>query len=208
MLHAVVFKGFATTLSLIAAIGAQNTFLLRQGLMKQHVLLVVLTCLICDIAMMALGVFAVDSIVTNPTLENILTLGGAIFLFTYGAYSFKSAYNGNSRISIEQQNTAPKTAIQILAMALAVTLLNPHAYLDVIVVLGGICVPLDLNEKQMFFIGATIGSIIWFFSIGYGARFLIPVFKSKHAWRVFDTLTGLIMWSIATSLIYAVSKSL
>lgn len=201
MIKGILFKGFATTISLISAIGAQNTFLLRQGLLKQHVFLVCTVCFICDVFLISLGIFGVDYVVTSPFLENCITFGGALFLFVYGGFAFRSAWVGNSKLQLDPNNLPARTMGQITLVTLAVTLLNPHAFLDTVVILGGICVPMTLDEKWIFLMGALIGSFIWFYSVGFGARLLIPWFRSSKTWRFFDTFTGCVMWGIAVTLL-------
>lgn len=199
MLLGIILKGFATTMGLIAAIGAQNTFIIRQGLMRQHVAMVVATCFICDIILVAIGVYAVDYVITAPMLEKCLTVAGIVFLFTYATLSLRSAIKGGKDLAVKAAEHAAWWPI--LLATVAVTFLNPHAWLDTVVILGGICVAMDFAQKSQFLIGALIGSGLWFISLGFGARLLTPCFRSPRAWQILDSLTAVMMYTLGMSLL-------
>lgn len=193
------FAGFALGFSLILAIGAQNAFVLRQGIRRAHVLLVCLTCAVSDAALITIGVggfgFLSDM---APWLASVMLYGGAAFLFAYGAMAFWSALNGTGALKAEGQDVGSWKAV--LATCLALTWLNPHVYLDTVVLLGSIAAQYD-GQRLEFGAGAVTSSFTFFFSLGYGARVLAPLFAKPQAWRILDFVVGLIMWAIALKLL-------
>ncbi|MFW9298657.1 LysE/ArgO family amino acid transporter [Glaesserella parasuis] len=197
--------GFVVCFGLIVSIGAQNAFLLKQGILKQHVFGVALLCFLCDVALMSIGVLGLGSLISqSPTASLLLALFGAIFLFTYGSRSFITAYQGSSQL-LAQQGQAKSSLKKVIAITLAITLLNPHVYIDTVVIVGGIGGTLSFTEKIHFLLGALICSFLWFFGVGYGAGLLSPYFEKRRTWQILDFVTGLIMYGIAFSLIvYAV----
>ncbi len=200
----VVTKGALISGSMIIAIGSQNAFILKQGLLKNNIFYVCLLCFLCDFILMSIGVIGLGSWIRKSIiLTNLLALGGAIFLLYYGSTAFLSSYRGNS--SLEASDTLskdkPKSLTVVLAATLAVTLLNPHVYLDTVVIIGGIAGTLSNEEKIYFLSGALLASFTWLFSLGYGARLLAPLFKIKSMWRIFDFIIGCIMFFISISLI-------
>ena len=206
-----ILHGLLVSGSLIVAIGAQNAFVLKQGLLKQHILWVVLTCLLCDFVLICVGVMGLGSLIgQNPTAALVLALVGALFLLVYGARAFRSAYRGGSGLSLDsqsdkQQSGKQKSAVKTVLLTLGLTLLNPHVYLDTVVIIGGIAATLTLEQKYLFLIGSITASALWFFGLGYGARLLIPLFKRPATWRVLDFVIGCVMWVIAAGLIqYAI----
>ncbi|OOH91213.1 amino acid transporter [Pasteurellaceae bacterium 15-036681] len=193
--------GFIVCFGLIVSIGAQNAFLLKQGILKQHVFWIAFICFFCDVILMGVGVLGLGSLISQSPIASIsLAIIGAIFLFTYGSRSFISAYKGDSLLQMEQanQNNSLKKAITI---TLAITLLNPHVYIDTVVIVGGIGGTLNLEQKFLFLAGALICSFLWFFGVGYGAGLLTPYFKKRRTWQILDSITGLIMYGIAFSLV-------
>lgn len=203
MLLASFIKGVLVSAGLIIAIGAQNAFVLRQGLLKQHVLPVVLICFFSDMLLMTLGIMGLGSwIVSVPVLALGLAGAGALFLYAYGMRSFYSAYKGINPITVSSESdTNVDNRKKIILACLAVTLLNPHVYLDTVVIVGGIAGTLVLVEKTGFMLGAWLASFVWFFTLGYGARVLAPWFKHTATWRVLDVLIAFVMWWIASSLV-------
>lgn len=196
--------GFVVCFGLIVSIGAQNAFLLKQGLLKQHVFWIATICFVCDVLLMGVGVLGLGTLISqSPLISLILALIGALFLFTYGSRSFISAYRGTTQLLAEQNNlnTGLKKAVLI---TLAITLLNPHVYIDTIVIVGGIGGTLNLEQKIGFLSGALLCSFLWFFGLGYGAGMLSNYFKKRRTWQILDSITGVIMYAIAFSLlIYA-----
>ena len=190
--------GLGLGLSLIAAIGAQNAFVLRQGLLRQHVLAVVLTCAISDAVLIAAGVGGLDALLARwPWIEPVLRWGGVAFLFVYGLRAFRSAWVGGG--AMQAASGAGQSLGAVLATCLAFTWLNPHVYLDTVVLIGSISSGWA-GLKWVFGAGAISASFLFFFSLGYGARLLAPVFAKPVAWRVLDALVGCIMWLIALRL--------
>lgn len=191
--------GFLTAFTLILAIGAQNAFVLRQGLRRAHVFVICLICALSDALLITAGVAGFDRIVKlYPSLPVIMTWAGAIFLFVYGAMRFQAAWRGDESMDIAGQDQPLWPAI---LTCLAITWLNPHVYLDTLGLIGAISVGFAGSAKLAFAIGAIIASFAFFFSLGYGARFLIPVMQSRRAWQVLDFGIGVLMWLLAASLI-------
>ncbi|QFS82389.1 Arginine exporter protein ArgO [Roseivivax sp. THAF40] len=192
-----ILAGFTLGFSLILAIGAQNAFVLRQGLMRLHVLPVVLTCAVSDAVLIAGGVAGFGALVERlPWLENAMRLFGAAFLFWYGSRALIAAWRGGT--ALEAGQAAPSLQGSIVT-CLALTWLNPHVYLDTVVLLGGISA--QYPSALRFALGAMTASFVFFFSLGYGARALAPLFARPRAWQVLDALVGLTMYAIAVSLL-------
>lgn len=191
--------GLSLGFSLILAIGSQNAFVLKQGLKREHVFVICLLCAVSDALLIALGVSGFSAIIAKaPEVESFARYGGAIFLATYGARSFWAAVSANeSLIPAENGNTSLAVAI---TTCLAFTWLNPHVYLDTVVLLGAVSAQFP-GQALYFTIGATLASFVFFFALGYGARLLTPIFKRPLSWKVLDFMIGVIMWSIAISLV-------
>lgn len=198
-------QGFAVCFGLIVSIGAQNAFLLKQGILKQHVLPVALLCFSGDVLLMTVGVLGLGAIITQlPVLSFVIALLGIVFLVSYGSRSFISVFKNNEVLkSGEHNRLSLKKALMI---AFAITFLNPHVYIDTVVILGAVGGKLDFSAKIQFLSGALSCSLIWFLGLGYGAGFLAPYFAKRRTWQILDFITGLIMYGIAFSLIiYAIS---
>jgi L-lysine exporter family protein LysE/ArgO len=191
--------GFLLGLGLIIAIGAQNAFVLRQGLRNEHLFAICLTCAFSDAVLIAIGVFGFE-ILANlaPLVEPVLRYGGAAFLAAYGLRSFLSAMRADAALQPSDQAVGPLAAT--LATCLAITWLNPHVYLDTVVLLGSVSTQYR-GDETWFAAGAITGSFLFFFSLGYGARLLRPVFARPMAWRILDLAVGTVMWTIAISLV-------
>jgi L-lysine exporter family protein LysE/ArgO len=191
--------GFLLGLSLIVAIGAQNAFILRQGLRRQHVLPLVLTCALSDAVLIALGVGGFATVLAHIIwLDPLMRYAGAAFLLVYAIRSLRSAFAGGGAIETEGQM---KPSLQAaLLTCLALTWLNPHVYLDTVVLLGSISTRYA-GWELAFALGAITASFVFFFSLGYGARLLAPLFSKPLAWRVLDVVIALVMASVATSLL-------
>ncbi|MFY3158680.1 LysE/ArgO family amino acid transporter [Achromobacter xylosoxidans] len=192
--------GFFLSLSLILAIGAQNAFVLRQGLCQEHVFAVCLVCAVSDAILIAAGVagFGLASHAL-PWLEPVLRYGGALFLLAYAARSLRSALRNHGSLTPSGRQAAGLGAT--LATCLAFTWLNPHVYLDTVVLLGSISSQYE-GHKAAFALGAMAASFTFFFTLGFGARLLRPVFASQTAWRVLDVLVGIAMLAIALKLVW------
>lgn len=192
--------GFATGFSLILAIGAQNAFVLKQGLLRSYVLPIVLLCAVSDALMITLGVAGFAVITERAAwLIPVLTYGGAAFLIWYGWISFRSAMTERS---LEAASRGASSLRNALLSCLAFTWLNPHFYLDTVALIGAISAPYQGDDKWAFGIGAVASSGVFFFMLGYGARLLTPLFARPAAWRVLDVLIGAVMWAIAAKLLF------
>ncbi len=193
-------KGFIVSLSLIVAIGAQNAYILKLGLLKQHVLKATLFCITIDSILIAAGVFGVGYFIEgNQTLINGIAIFGMVFLIGYALLSFKAALKNESlKIDDEIKTNPIKQVLTLLAMF---TFLNPHVYLDTILLIGGIGANVENTYQIYFVIGASSASAFWFLSLGYGARLLIPLFKKPITWKILDISIGILMLVIAYSLI-------
>ena len=193
--------GFALGLSLILAIGAQNAFVLRQGLRGAHVFTVSLTCALSDAVLIAVGVagFAIVSEAV-PGIAPVMRWGGAAFLVVYGALSFRAAFGASA--ALEPAAAGTGSMARALGTCLALTWLNPHVYLDTVVLLGSVSTQYE-GQQIAFAGGAMAASFVFFFSLGYGARLLRPVFARPMAWRVLEVIVGVTMWVIAAKLIFA-----
>ncbi|OCG24246.1 amino acid transporter [Gilliamella sp. wkB108] len=200
-----IVRGAMISGSLIIAIGAQNLFVLKQGLLKNHIFFVSAICFACDFILMTIGILGIGTFISsNPLITNILALLGAVFLLWYGFCAFKSAIKGTSSMQVESHDPQNNRLMKVVLSTLAVTLLNPHVYLDTVVIVGGIAGTLNSEQKLAFLIGAICISFIWFFGIGYGARLLTPLFKRKKMWVILDCLVGIVMFYIAYRLVWYV----
>ena len=204
----IILKGAIISGSLIVAIGGQNVFILRQGLMRNHIFWVVMTCFLCDFMLMTIGVVGLGSIIsTNKYATIILALFGALFLFWYGLRAFMSSWKSTSFLEAQSQIENKLSIKKVIFATLAISLLNPHVYLDTVVVVGGVAGTLSISDKMYFLMGALLASFICFFSLGYGAKFLSPLFKSVKTWQILDFMIGCTMWIISYGLLnYSLNK--
>ncbi|WP_208353890.1 LysE/ArgO family amino acid transporter [Pseudaestuariivita rosea] len=190
--------GFGLGLSLIVAIGAQNAFVLRHGLRRSHVFAICLTCALSDAILIAAGVAGFGVLAeTLPWIVTVARYGGAAFLLAYGAISLRAAWRGGQTLTATEQSATSLGAA--LATCLALTWLNPHVYLDTVILLGSLSS--QYPDATVFAAGAMIASFVWFFGLGYGSALLAPIFARATAWRILDVLIGLIMWGIAAKLL-------
>ena len=204
----VALKGAFVSGSLIVAIGSQNAFLLKSGLKNNYVMLVATICFMGDILLISTGVLGVGVLLQQaPILTEILTLIGIAFLCWYGWLSAKSAWRGQSHLDIDRSEVS-RNWVKVAMMTLAMTFLNPHVYLDTIVVLGGITSSLNFEEKRWFLVGALSASAIWFYGVAYIAKKLIPLFANPKTWQVLDSVIAVIMFSIAAGLGKALVSSI
>ncbi|MBO6675680.1 MAG: amino acid transporter [Rhizobiales bacterium] len=195
-----LIAGFSLGSSLIIAIGAQNAFVLRQGLRHEHVLPIVLICSISDAILIAAGVGGFAAMTARaPWLAPAFTYGGAAFLLWYGGRSFWAAFKGGE--ALQPSTDRPVSLRSAVLTCLALTWLNPHVYLDTLVVVGSVSA--QYIDKVAFAIGVTASSFVFFFALGYGARLLAPVFANPRSWQVLDGLVGTVMWAIALKLLLA-----
>lgn len=190
--------GLQTGLALIMAIGAQNAFVLRQGIRREHVFVVCFICALSDAVLIALGVGGLGAISgVAPWILPLMRWGGVAFLLAYGARAFWAAFKGGA--ALEAEGAAETKLSKIVLTVVALTWLNPHVYLDTVVLLGSIAAQFGAARWE-FALGGMTGSFLFFFTLGYGARLLAPVFAKPVSWRVLDVLVGLVMWSIAFKL--------
>jgi L-lysine exporter family protein LysE/ArgO len=192
--------GLGLGLSLIVAIGAQNAFVLRQGLRREHVLVVVAICALSDLALIAIGVGGGGLLFTAvPWLVEVVRWVGAAFLLLYGLFAARRALR-RSRLETADAS-APKTtsAMAVAATCLALTWLNPHVYLDTVLLLGTVA-NTHGDARWAFAAGAGLGSILWFSALGFGARLLAPLFARPIAWRVLDAVIAVVMIVLAIGL--------
>ncbi|MGL4242081.1 MAG: LysE/ArgO family amino acid transporter [Beijerinckiaceae bacterium] len=193
-----ILAGFLLGGSLIIAIGAQNAFVLRQGLLKQHVFPVALFCAVSDATLILLGVAGFgEAIKAAPALLKAVQWGGGAFLVWYGFSAFRRAMQANAMEAAEGGGLSLKAAI---AQCAAFTWLNPHVYLDTVILVGGLSTTFGENRWWYAF-GAATASFVWFFALAYGARLLIPVFSKPMAWRVLDIGIGCVMWLLAFKIV-------
>jgi len=193
-----LFAGFLLGLSLILPIGAQNAFVLRIGLRGEHVFAVCLTCALSDAVLILAGVSGFAQLSARvPWAETFLLYGGAAFLLVYGARSFMAAFG---TAALRPSEAAPESLGRVVLTCLAFTWLNPHVYLDTVVLIGSISTQFD-QGKGFFAAGAMLASFTFFFSLGFGARLLKPFFARPITWRILDIAIGLIMWATAARLL-------
>lgn len=193
-------SGFLLGASLIIAIGAQNAFILRQGLLRRHVFVLCLICALSDAALIALGVGGLGTLIAQaPVMIEAVTIAGALFLAVYAAIAFGRAVHPSAMKAAETKGDGLGAAV---AACLAFTFLNPHVYLDTVVLLGGLSSAYQGSARIAYGAGAALASFVWFFGLGYGARLLEPVFAKPAAWRVLDVIIGVVMASLAISLVH------
>ena len=190
--------GFLLSLSLILAIGAQNAFVLRQGLRRTHVFWVCFVCGLSDAILIAVGVAGFGALAEAlPWFEPVMRYGGAAFLIWYGWQNARAAWRGGAALDAAGAETQSLRKALLTLMALAWQ--NPHVYLDTVVLIGS--VSSQYEDRLMFGIGAALSSFVFFFVLGYGARLLAPMFANPRAWQVLDGIVAVTMWAIALKLL-------
>lgn len=192
------YAGFALALSLIVIIGAQNAFVLRHALTRQHIFIVCLICAFADTLLITAGVFGFDHAITQyPWLAPTARYAGAAFLIAYAAHSFYLAYHNTNTLTPTNTNTASLT--KTITTCLAITFLNPHVYLDTVVLLGSVST--QYPNQHLFAAGGATASFTFFFTLGYAATLLNPLFANPTAWRILDAIIGTLMLTIAATLL-------
>ena len=190
--------GFVASLSLIVAIGAQNAFVLRQGIRDEHVLPVVIVCAASDLALIIAGVAGVGALVTShPQAMTVARYGGAAFLIGYGLLAARRAIRPQV---MTPSDAGPARLSAVLTTCLALTFLNPHVYLDTVVLLGTLANQQG-EARWLFAAGAATASAVWFFGLGFGARRLAGLFANPGTWRVLDGIIAVIMLALGFSLL-------
>jgi L-lysine exporter family protein LysE/ArgO len=193
------FSGMSIGASLIIAIGAQNAFVIRHGLKRTSPVLIALICAACDAILILFGVAGLGTLIATSSLwTELMAWCGAIFLAWYGFKSFQSLW---SEHALQVDNEVKQSRRNILLATLAITLLNPHVYLDTIVLLGAVGAQFEQSMRLYFTLGAITSSFIWFFTISLGAAWASPYLSRPITWKVIDLLTGVVMWSVGLSLI-------
>jgi L-lysine exporter family protein LysE/ArgO len=196
---AALIAGFLTSISLIAAIGAQNAFVLRQGLRREHVLPVVLACALSDAILITAGVAGFGRLTAlAPWITSAMLYGGAAFLLIYGALRFRAALKGGEALMPAAGRGA--SLGKTLATCLVLTWANPHVYLDTVILLGAISAQYT-PWHWAFGVAAALASLTFFSALGFGARLLAPFFAQPKAWVVLEIVVGLTMWTIAVALV-------
>ncbi len=198
-MNADFWAGLATGLALIVAIGSQNAFVLRCGIRREHVLPIVLFCAASDALLIAMGVGGAGALLRgNALLMDLTRYGGALFLGSYGLLAAQRAWHGEQ---LQLQGQGATSLGAALAACFAFTFLNPHVYLDAVVLLGSLANQRG-EGRWVFGFGAMCGSVLWFSALGFGARLLAPWFEKPLAWRILDSLISLVMLALATSLLF------
>ncbi|TVO78679.1 LysE/ArgO family amino acid transporter [Sedimenticola selenatireducens] len=193
-------QGLGIGAGLIIAIGAQNAFVLTQSIKGQHAGLIALVCMFCDGLLIMLGTLGMGSLVaSNPQWIVLATWGGALFLFIYGLQSFYSLFRRSAML--EAGPGALMTARRAILITLGLTLLNPHVYLDTVVLLGSISGLYAGAERLEFAVGAVTASVLWFSLLALLGKPLRKLFSTVRAWKVLDLLIGLTMWGVGGSLL-------
>jgi L-lysine exporter family protein LysE/ArgO len=193
------FAGFAASAGLIIAIGSQNAFVLRQGLLQRNVGLVVATCALGDIMLIVCGVLGVGALIREwPALLQVLRFGGSAFLAVYGVMAARRAWIGSGGLAPGESGTSSR---RILLACVAFTFLNPHVYLDTMILLGGLSTRYVGLAQWAFAAGACVASIAWFSALGYGSRLLLPVFENPRAWQVLDGFVAVFMLTLSLLLL-------
>jgi L-lysine exporter family protein LysE/ArgO len=189
--------GMMTGLALIVAIGAQNAFVLRQGIRREHVGVVVVLCMAGDAVLILGGTAGIGAVVSRfPEALDVLRWGGAAYLTWWGVRSFVSALTPSSLTA-----GAARSRGSVITTTLALTYLNPHVYLDTVVLLGGLANQHGPGARWVFAAGAVVGSVAWFSALGYGARALSGVLDDPRTWRAVDLVIGVVMLVLAVSLV-------
>ncbi len=193
-----LFVGFATGMTLIVAIGAQNAFVLRQGIMREHVLAVVAVCTMSDVALIAAGVAGFGVLITtHPDIIAVARFGGAAFLVGYGVFAARRAFRPTG---LAPSESGPSRLAGVLLTCLALTFLNPHVYLDTVVLIGALANE-HHNGRWLFGVGAVGASAVWFSTLGFGARRLRGLFATPVSWRVLDGLIAVTVVVLAVAIL-------
>ncbi len=191
-----MLKGFVIGAGLIIPIGAQNSYILSQSIRKNHHLMAATICIFCDMLLMTIGVFGGGALInSNSFLSALITWGGIIFLTVYGAIFFKEFCCANKGDLIKEMS--PSTRKVVIFTTLAVTLLNPHAYLDTVVIIGSVSGQFDDADKLTFLFGTLLASVAWFYALSLGAAKMSPWLSTRKVQRAINLLVALLMWGIA-----------
>jgi L-lysine exporter family protein LysE/ArgO len=196
----VLAQGFSSTAVLIVAIGAQNAFVLRQGLRREHIMAVVAVCALSDAVLINVGVWGMGTAAaTHPALALGARVFGALYLVLYAWRSLQRAWSPQA-LAVDAAHQRTPLA-QVLGTTFALTWLNPHVYLDTVLLLGSMASPFAGMERAAFAAGASLASAVWFTTLGWGARWLAPLFATPEAWRILDAGIALLMLGLAALLL-------
>jgi L-lysine exporter family protein LysE/ArgO len=195
--------GFFLGISLIIAIGAQNAFVLRQGILGQHVFYVALFCAISDAILISIGIAGISFFLNDFIAHYLDFLFGfsAIWLFVYGMIRLKAVFRSDAALSIEKSEL--KDLLPTISILAVLTFANPHVYLDTMVLIGSISQQFLDNQKIAFAVGAAMASFVFFFGIAYGAKLITPIMHKPSSWRILDFFIAVIMFIISLNLAYA-----
>ena len=197
-MNAHYLAGLGSGLALIIAIGAQNAFVLRQGLRREHLLPIVLICACADLTLIAAGIAGLGVMIERyPALLTLARYGGAAFLLIYGLSAARRAWSGETLAVADEGGVSSFTAV---STCLALTFLNPHVYLDTVILLGALANQHGSTGRWWFGLGAACASFIWFFGLAYGAQLLTPLFRQKRAWQLLDSGVAVVMLTLALGL--------
>lgn len=200
MSFSALIQGFGIGAGLIIAIGSQNAFVLSCSLKNRHAYIVAALCAVIDITLIHAGVWGLGALIQqHPILLNVARYGGGAFLLLYGFYAFRRAFNPES---LKAEAVKPMSLKAALLMVLALSLLNPHVYLDTVVLLGSLGGQLPDNQPALFALGASLASIVWFGGLAVAGKKLGPLFDKPSNWQRLDFLIGLVMWAIAVNLLF------
>jgi len=199
MIFSAMFQGVVLGLGMIIPIGAQNAYVLGRGINRNHHLLAATLCILCDVTLIGIGIFGAGALINSNELAMLLiTWGGILFLFTYGLLSFKTVYQ--NKYQEAENDSLLKTKKMVIATTLAVTLLNPHVYLDTVMILGSVGGQFQGQDKIAYAAGTMFASIFWFYLLATSAARLGPILSQPKILRGIDLVVGCIMWFIALSL--------
>ena len=194
-------EGIALGASLIIAIGPQNAFVIQQGILRQHVFLAAFVCTLVDVVLIIVGAAGFGTLIAIiPSLKTYFLWGGILFLMGYGTLSLISSFKhpGNEdSLGKNESGYSSKNRKSIIITAAGFSLLNPHVYLDTVILLGGLAAQYDIPERNYFAFGAIMASVVWFYGIGYGATLVAPWFESSRGKRILDLVIAMIMFVLA-----------
>jgi L-lysine exporter family protein LysE/ArgO len=193
--------GFFLGLSLIIAIGAQNAFVLRQGILQKHVLFIALFCAISDSLLISVGIVGISFFLSNfiDEFSNLIYIFSALWLFGYGINRLYNALNPNLKFDVN--NSEPISFLSLILTISVLTFANPHVYLDTMILIGSVSQQFIENNKISFGAGACFASFVWFFCLAYGAKLVTPFMQKNLSWRILDSLIAIIMFTIAIKLV-------
>jgi L-lysine exporter family protein LysE/ArgO len=196
MVISVLFQGFALGASMIIPLGVQNSYILSQGIKRNHHFLTATICMLCDVLLIGLGIFGGGKLIaSNQWLMSLMGWGGLLFLLTYAGFAFRNVWRNQYKAPAKVQILTSRKAV--VGTTLAVTLLNPHVYLDTVMILGSVAGTFKDHEKIYFALGTMIASLIWFYSLAGAAAKLAPLLSKAKAQRIIDLIIGLIMLFVA-----------